>query len=213
MDSMHDLGGMHGFGRVEPEQNEPVFHAAWEGRMFALLSAVPFAVQYGDDQFRPAVEKMPPEDYLASNYYEKWYTALMALLNERGALAEHYAADGAAVRASAVIPAIMGGASQARPDAKVAQRLKAGDRVMTRATMGSGHNRLPRYARGKIGVVESVHGAFLVADRNATGDQTPEMLYTVRFEAMELWGPEASAGDALSLDLWDCYLKNPDFID
>ena len=207
MDGIHDLGGMHGFGAIARERDEPVFHAAWEGRMFALLSAVPFAVPFGDDQFRPAVEAMHPADYLAASYYEKWYAALMRLLDERGALTgPDFVPAGPPVRAEAVLPAIFGGASQAQRDAQVAQRFKTGDQVRTLQTLATGHNRLPRYARGRIGTVESIHGGFLVADRNSKGDQTPEMLYTVRFAARDLWGAAAASGDNLSLDLWDSYL-------
>ncbi len=216
MDSMHDLGGMHGFGRIVPEPHEPVFHAPWEGRRFALTSAVPFAVPYCDDQFRPAIERMEPSHYLKSSYYEKWYEAVVRLLQERRVIsaaeldgsAPPAQSHALAVRADAVLPAIFAGASQARPEAKVARRFSPGDRVRTRATMGAGHNRLPRYARGKVGVVDSVHAPFLVADRNSIDDQTPETLYTVRFEASTLWGTQAPPGDTLSLDLWDSYLEH-----
>ena len=205
-----------GSGRIVPEPHEPVFHAPWEGRMFALTSAVPFAVPYGDDQFRPAIERMEPSHYLKSSYYEKWYEAVVRLLQERHVisaaeldgsvpLAQSHAL---AVRADAVLPAIFAGASQARPAAEVSRRFSSGDRVRTRATMGVGHNRLPRYARAKLGVVESVHGPFLVADRNSVGDHNPETLYTVRFTARELWGQTAVEGDSLSLDLWDSYLEH-----
>ena len=30
MNGVHDMGGMDGFGKVEPEPNEPVFHTDWE---------------------------------------------------------------------------------------------------------------------------------------------------------------------------------------
>lgn len=209
MDGIHDLGGMHGFGRIEREPDEPVFHARWEARMFALASAVPFVVPFGDDQFRRELERMAPEHYLRSSYYEKWHAAVSALLREHGVL------DGPPRRWPAPLPAervdeaILAGASQACPDAAdVPIRFAVGERVRTRSHMGAGHNRLPRYARGRIGTIEAIHGAFVVADRNAaTGDRTPETLYTVRFDAVELWGEEADPRDQLSLDLWDPYLE------
>jgi nitrile hydratase len=216
MDSIHDMGGMHGFGRVEPEKNEPVFHAPWEGRMFGMAMTVPFALGYSDDLFRPAMERMEPGHYLSSSYYEKWYEAMLRILKERGAVTDDELAGGAlksfkgnpAAKAADVLPAILGGASQARPDARaVAQAFNAGDRVRTRSSMGLGHNRLPRYVRGRTGTIESVHGSFLVADRNSVGDQTPETLYTVVFSARDLWGGEAAVGDTLSLDCWESYLE------
>jgi nitrile hydratase beta subunit len=215
MDGIHDLGGLQGFGPILREAAEPVFHALWEARMFALASAVPFAIAYGDDQFRPAVEAMEPAHYLRASYYEKWYEAVARLLLDSGAVSAAELAGrvppapvaAAPIRAAAVPGAIAAGASQARPGAAVAPRFKAGDRVTTRRHMAARHTRLPAYARGRPGRIERAHGAFLVADRNAEGDATPEALYTVVFESRDLWGAEAAAGDRLSLDLWDSYLE------
>ena len=86
MNGIHDMGGMDGFGPVRPEANEPVFHAAWERRMFALALTVPFAVPYGDDHFRREIERLPPADYLRAGYYEKWLHAMQSLLAEHGVL-------------------------------------------------------------------------------------------------------------------------------
>ncbi len=219
MDGIHDLGGMHGFGPVRAEHDEPVFHARWEARMLALSIAVPFAVPFSDDQFRPAVESIEPARYLAASYYELWCEAVTRLLKKHAVVTADELSGGpivplpatlsgtTALKADAVIPAINAGASQARPGRIIASRFRAGDRVRTRSTFGASHTRLPRYARGRRGVVERTHGAFLVADRNSTGDQTPEALYTVRFDARELWGPDVPAGDTLSLDCWDSYLE------
>ncbi|MEZ5926511.1 MAG: nitrile hydratase subunit beta [Hyphomicrobiaceae bacterium] len=216
MDTIHDMGGMHGFGRVEEEANEPVFHADWERRVFAMVSAVPFAALFGDDQFRPAIERIPPERYLSISYYEKWLDALTSLLVDRGWVTEAELADPASVPVaprhpkaalpSDVVPAIWAGASQSRPGVAVLRRFQLGDAVVTKRQGSPGHTRLPRYARGKAGCIIKAHGAFLVADRNSIGDQTPEMLYTVAFDARELWGPEARSRDSLTLDLWDRYL-------
>ena len=212
MDGIHDLGGLQGFGPVRVEPAEPVFHAPWEARVFALSAAAPFAVPWSDDDFRPAIEALEPAHYLRSSYYEKWFAALRRLLLERGAVSEAELARGeaasrggwSAVAAAAVPPAIRAGASQARPAAPA--RFKAGDRVTTRRHVLARHTRLPAYARGRPGLVERAQGAFLVADRHAEGDPTPETLYTVVFESRDLWGDEAAAGDRLSLDLWDSYL-------
>jgi nitrile hydratase len=217
MDGIHDMGGMHGFGPVEVEENEPVFHADWERRVFAMVSAVPFAALFGDDQFRPAIERIPPERYLTASYYHKWADALVGLLIDRGWITEQELADPSAVPASPLHPravnpadvesAIFGGASQNRPALGVTQRFKPGDGILTKRHGHVGHTRLPRYARGKRGRIAAAHGAFLVADRNSVGDQTPEMLYTVVFRAPDLWGAEADPRDTLTLDLWDRYLE------
>lgn len=218
MDGIHDMGGMHGFGPVEPEAGEPVFHAEWERRIFAMLSSAPYVAGFSDDQFRPAIERIAPERYLRMSYYEKWIEALTALLTERGLLTEdelrggpveRLPADRTAevVKAADVPTAIADGASQARPDPAAVQRFKAGDPIRTRRHGHAGHTRLPRYARGKPGRIEAVHGTFLVADCNAVGDRTRERLYTVVFAAGDLWGQEASSGDTVTLDLWDRYLE------
>jgi nitrile hydratase len=217
MDGIHDMGGMHGFGRVEAEAGEPVFHADWEGRVFALVSAVPFAALFGDDQFRPTIERIAPERYLRESYYAKWLEALTSLLVEHGWItpAELSHPDDVpiggrharAIRPDAVVPAIFAGASQAQPEASAAARFRPGDAVVTKRHGHAGHTRLPRYARGKQGRIASVRGAFLVADRHSVGDRTPEMLYTVVFGARDLWGAEADPRDSLTLDLWDSYLE------
>lgn len=217
MDTIHDMGGLHGFGRIIEEKGEPVFHAEWEKRVFAMLSAAPYVARFSDDQFRPAIERIPPERYLEISYYAKWVDALTSLLAERGMITQAeldnpeaiapQSLHPDAVRPEAVIPAISGGASQSRPDAKLAKRFEADDRIVTRRHGAPGHTRLPRYARGKAGRIAAVHGAFLVADLNTAGDQTPEMLYTVVFQARDIWGAEAPAGDTLTLDLWDRYLE------
>ncbi len=216
MDGVHDLGGMHGFGGVQPEADEPAFHAHWEARMFALASAAPFALAFGDDWFRSGIERMEPADYLRSSYYEKWYWTIVANAERCGALlasdlddksVRPVAADVLpcpAITAANVVPAIFAGASQARtPTTATPRRFAVGDTVRTRRQFADGHNRMPRYARGKPCRVASVDGVFLVADDNARGVATAETLYTIRFDMGELWGAGATAGDTLCLAAWD----------
>jgi nitrile hydratase len=88
MNGVHDLGGMHGLGPIAPEADEPVFHAEWEGRMFALFMASFAGGHYNVDEFRHAIEKMAPAEYLQSSYYEHWLHAVETLLVERGVLTE-----------------------------------------------------------------------------------------------------------------------------
>ncbi|WP_439817089.1 nitrile hydratase subunit beta [Zavarzinia sp. CC-PAN008] len=219
MDGVHDMGGMHGFGAVAPDADETVFHAAWEGRVFAMNMLSGFVVPSSADQFRRTLERMPPAAYLAASYYEKWLAGLTARLLEAGAVTEEELADGQPRQAlppalagrpagpAAAVPAVVaGGASQAAPGS-VPARFKAGDRVLTRSTMGYGHNRLPRYARGRVGTVERVLGTYLLADAHAEGEDRPEWSYTVVFAAPDLWGAEADPRDSLTLDLWDSYLE------
>jgi hypothetical protein len=84
MNGIHDLGGMHGFGPVVREKNEPVFHEEWERRTFGVVNLAMGAAQIHVDEIRHAIEKMPPAHYLESPYYEHWIYGLEALLMERG---------------------------------------------------------------------------------------------------------------------------------
>ena len=202
MNGIHDMGGMDGFGPVAPEPDEPVFHAEWERRVFALVSAVPFVVPFDDDLFRQAIERTAPATYLRSSYYELWLGALETMLKERRRSSD------AALAAADVSAAIAAGASSRMPAEGITARFAVGDVVITRNINPTGHTRLPRYARGKRGIVQAPHGVFRYPDSNARGDgPDPQHLYTVAFTATELWGAEGQAGrDQVYLDLWDSYL-------
>lgn len=206
MNSIHDMGGMDGFGPIAPEANEPVFHADWERRMFALASAIPFAVAMSDDHFRQAVERIDPATYLQASYYELWYRAHIALLQERGVLvAGQPQSTNPPLGAESVPAAIEAGASTRMPVEGIVARFAPGDAVTARNINPTGHTRLPRYARGKRGVIHSVRGVFSFADSNARGDgPCPQHLYTVAFSGDALWG--AGGRDTIHLDLWDGYL-------
>ena len=220
MDGIHDIGGMHGFGAIAREENEPVFHHAWEGRVLAISLAVPMTVPLHDGNFRSAIEKIEPATYLRISYYERWLRGTIDLLQGAGVVSEAELAGGATVSlpdglgrraapdAAAIPGVIQAGAPAAMPDARDApHRFAIGDRVRTKAAMGEGHTRLPRFARDKVGVIESDHGPFRFADSSAAnrGPQ-PQALYTEVFAARDLWGDEAVEGDSLALDLWDSYL-------
>ncbi len=86
MNGIHDLGGMHGFGPVVREKDEPVFHAEWERRTFGLLTATLALQRYNIDEFRHAIERMDPAHYLESSYYEHWLHAIETLLIEKGVI-------------------------------------------------------------------------------------------------------------------------------
>jgi nitrile hydratase len=92
-----------------------------------------------------------------------------------------------------------------------APRFAPGDRVLTRNIHPPGHTRLPRYARGKRGLIDRIHGIHTFPDTNAHGlGARPHPLYSVRFEAVELWGPSAEGPDCVYIDLWESYLENED---
>lgn len=216
MNGIHDMGGMDGFGPIIREDNEPVFHADWERRMFALALATPFAVPYNDDRVRREIERIPPAEYLASTYYELWLRASEEVLVDLGVLGREELAGQSrprstggqftALSADEVVDAIAAGASARRPDGAPA-RFKPGDAVVARNLHPDGHTRLPRYVRGRRGTIDRDHGIFSFNDSNAHGrGEQPQHVYSVRFTARELWGPDAPERDTLYVDLWDAHL-------
>jgi hypothetical protein len=84
MSRLNDVGGMHGFGPIERERDEPPFHAEWEARVFALNRVLLARGIYNLDEFRAAVESLEPAHYFALSYYERWLAGIEALLAARG---------------------------------------------------------------------------------------------------------------------------------
>ena len=209
------MGGMHGLGPVAPEAGEPVFHHAWEGRVHALTIASP--TRGNIDVGRHQRELIPGPDYLSMSYYEKWFTSLCALLLKGGLATSMEIAAGQAepdsARGTPRLPAADVTKAMTTPSSYVretgaAPAFEPGDRVRARHMNPTGHTRLPRYARGHVGVIARRHGAHVLPDSNAHGlGEDPRHLYTVVFEARELWGAEASARDSVRLDLWEPYLE------
>lgn len=206
MNGAHDLGGMDGFGPVVPEADEPAFHESWEGRVFALNIALRARGAWNIDESRYARETMAPGEYLATSYYEHWLHGLERLLEDKGLLGEGTVAGGA-LAPDAVRPALARGRS-ARVDTEANARFAPGDRVRVRNHHPYGHTRAPRYVRGRAGTVERGHGVFVFPDAHAHGaGECPQHVYSVRFEAVELWGPGIGGRDAVYVDLWNDYLE------
>jgi nitrile hydratase len=216
MNGGHDLGGMHGLGPIAPEQDEPVFHAAWERRCFAITLAAGFHGRWSIDRSRFAREDRHPVDYLSSSYYELWQKALERLTVESGLIEAGELAAGRAAASHAQSGAI-GPEEAARRLAKggptnralaAAPRFTVGERVRVREAHPTGHTRAPRYCRGRIGAIESRHGGHVFPDASARGDRDAAAhLYTVAFAATELWGLQAQARDRVLVDLWEPYLE------
>jgi nitrile hydratase subunit beta len=218
MNGVHDLGGMHGFGQVVREPNEPVFHSDWEKRAFAMTLTAMGRRICNVDEFRRAIERMPPADYLAATYYEKWLYALESLLIEKGVATREEITSG---HAAASLPATPTGspdggrvesfdssAVKLRFDKSYKPGFKVGDRVIARNLNPEHHTRLPRYARGKRGVIRYDQGVFVFPDTHAHGrGGKPQHVYTVAFEAKELWGPDRNERAPVYLDCWEDYLE------
>jgi nitrile hydratase len=209
------MGGMHGFGPVAPEADEPVFHADWEGRVHALVIASP--TRGNIDAGRHRRERIPGPEYLRMSYYERWFAGLCGLLIDGGfatpAEMAQGRADPAAPKATPRLAApevdtSLSTTRSYRRETAAPPVFKPGDLVVARNLHPAGHTRLPRYARGRRGVVTACHGAHVYPDTHAHGGgEDPRPLYTVRFAARELWGPDAAERDSVSLDLWEPYLE------
>jgi len=215
MDGVHDMGGMDGFGKVEVEQNEPPFHAPWEGRVLAMQRAMGYAGAWHIDHSRFAQEQLPPLDYLGSVYYRRWMLAMEKNVTERGFAspgelkAGHAQTPGKSLARKLTMDVVGAGLCRSSfyRQQQGPQKFKPGDKVRTANIHPSTHTRLPRYARDKVGVVEMCHGCHMYPDSVATdrGDN-PQWLYTVVFDSRELWGPEADPTLKISIDAFEPYL-------
>ena len=217
MDGVHDMGGMHGFGKVEPEPNEPVFHAPWEGRTYAINRALGYTGIWTIDETRAGIERLPPAVYLGSSYYRKWELRLENLLVEKGLADADEIAAGHALRAGKALKRTMKAADVAnalsrgsfsRP-AQGPARFKPGDKVRTKNIHPQTHTRLPRYARGKTGVVEAIRGCHVYPDTVAIGQgENPQWVYTVLFDGRELWGEASDPSLKVSIEAFEPYLEH-----
>jgi len=226
MNGIHDMGGMQGAGPIAPEHDEPVFHEQWEKKVFAMQTAVSGQGLYSGAEFRHAIERMNWIHYLESSYYEHWLTAIETLLSEKGiisreelearvkqvkehpeVIANFPPSNGPDQLASRPEKMVRQGGS-IRREIATAPRFKPGDKIAIRNINPGGHTRLPRYIRGKRGTIEKVHSSFNLPDTNAHGQgKNPQPVYTVRFDAREVWGEQAAVRDTIYVDLWESYLE------
>ncbi len=223
MNGVHDMGGMHGFGPIEIEDDEPVFHEEWEGRVYGMVTGIreehDVYAPYGSRHY---IENIPPARYLAASYYERWLLALEAALLHKGLLTDDELE--AKTRQFKDEPSV---AASKRPDAELAERVRrriyapqqltqptaepprfaVGDSVTVRNIHPTGHTRLPRYVRGKYGRIARIYGAQGFQDEPTIADNSPQHVYSVMFEATELWGTDAEPNQILYIDMWECWME------
>jgi len=217
MNGAQDMGGLHGFGPVEPEPNEPVFHAEWEKRAFAITLAMGMPGGWNIDMGRFARESLPPAQYLTKSYYEIWLAGLEKLAAERGLVSAEEIEAGHPLGVAKPVKRVLtpqhvanvlhrGGPTE-RP-APAPARYAIGDRVRAKNIHPATHTRLPRYARDKVGVIELCNGCHMFPDSVASnlGDN-PQWLYTVVFDGTELWGADADPTAKISIDAFEPYLE------
>jgi nitrile hydratase subunit beta len=216
MNGVHDMGGMQGMGPIQEEDYEPVFHQWWEGRVFGLRRAMAAWGKWNIDATRAAFELLPPADYFRMSYYQRQFTGFLDMLVEHRFVMREELPNGVPLPGSPkatpvltvekVAVLIAQGAPTSRA-VNVTPRFQAGQRVRARNINPTGHTRLPRYARSKLGTVHRDHGVYVFPDTNAyfLGEK-PQHVYSVRFAARELWGEQASPRDSVYIDMWDDYL-------
>jgi nitrile hydratase len=217
MNGVHDMGGQHGMGPVLHEKNEPVFHDEWEARVYALTRAMRAWRKWTLDTDRHAIELMDPVDYLRMGYYERWLARLEAQVVRYGLVTKHELDTGKAAAGSEkatppfTVATSSGWMTRGIPtshDPAVRPLFRVGQRVRARNMHPIGHTRLPRYARGKVGIITRDHGVYTFPDTSAhSQEEKRQHVYSVRFPARELWGPLASSRDSVCIDMWDDYLE------
>jgi nitrile hydratase len=215
-DSVHDMGGMDGFGKVALEPNEPVFHAPWEGRILALQRAMSYTGAWTIDMARAAQEGLPPQAYLTASYYQRWALAMERNVLNRGIASADELAAGHALHppkplkrkmTTEVVERGLTRGSYGRP-AKAPARFASGDRVRAKNIHPKTHTRLPRYVRGHVGVIERVQGCHVFPDTAALDQgENPQWLYTVVFDSRELWGDDADPTLKVSIEAFEPYLE------
>jgi nitrile hydratase len=215
MNGVHDMGGMQGFGAVEPEKNEPVFHAPWEGRALAMNRTMGSIGVWNIDISRFSREQLPPDVYLASSYYRKWTLGLEDLVVQYGLAGADELAAAHALRPAAPVkrtvtaadaPKLLSRGSFDRP-APAPAKFKVGDRVRMKNIHPATHTRLPRYVRGHAGTIEAIRGCHVFPDAVVAGrGEEPHWLYTVVFDGRELWGEAGDPKLKVSVEAWEPYL-------
>jgi nitrile hydratase subunit beta len=216
MNTIADMGGMHGFGPVDPQAEGGPFHAEWEKRVLGVTFATLGAGLYNVDEIRRVTENIRPDRYLAMRYFERWLETTEILLVEKKTISQEELVAGHSAEAEAQTPVVtqeiadqilrFGGTS--RMTDGPAARFQLGDMVLARNIHPDHHTRLARYVRGKTGTVEIDHGIFVLPDTNSRGaGPKPQHVYGVRFKARDLWGPDASPKDTVQIDLFDDYLE------
>ena len=225
MDGIHDLGGMDGFGPVERDDNEPLFHAQWEARVFALADILGGQGQIPNgDAFRHSIERMDPSAYLTQGYYGRWLAGLEGLLDDLQLVSREELrhtlrgldATAKFVSVQGLNPPWGGDSSSAgstdggdcRRTLGSNPKFEVGQAVRTYKHASTGHTRLPRYARDKVGVIHKINGGWVYPDSNAHGmGEDPQHLYSVGFSGAEIWGAQGDPNLTLYLDLYEPYLQ------
>lgn len=216
MDGPHDLGGKEGFGPVEVDEPEVPFHHDWEGRMWGIARSTG-APGWTIDWWRHMRELIDPVSYLSRPYFDSWAQTQIAGFVDSGTFTFEEAVTGRSAAASGDEPQVLSREDAVAADRRSAHRFdrelgtapayQAGDAVRARRLGRTGHTRLPNYVHGCVGIIHAYHGAHVLPDASAGGEELAEHLYSVAFRAEALWPEAAGRNDRVFLDLWESYLE------
>ena len=217
MDGIHDMGGMDGFGPIPIENEGSVFHATWEARVWAMNTALGAWGKWNIDAGRYTLEQLDPALYLGSSYYQRWLYRTENILVDHGLVSREEIETPPTNRNTKKLQEPLSldevltrqrNTRSARLNDDVAPRYHVGDQVRARNIHPKGHTRIPRYVRGRLGVIDRDHGVFIFPDTNAVfAGKRPQHLYSVCFTAREIWGTKAVNKDKVYVDMWDDYLE------
>lgn len=212
MNGIHDMGGMDGFGKVQPRDSE-VFHEDWEKQVFVANRLVRTPSL---NEGRSA-ESMNPVDYLGWGYFGRSLHSLEGKVLRHGLVTEEELnnpegrlarVEGFEVIRAEEVEARFQTRRGSRIQVDVPPRFQVNDRVMVKNEHPRGHTRCPRYFRGHQGQVHRDRGVWSFPDRLAHGlGDKPQHCYSVRFTATELWGSRADPRDVVYADLFEDYLE------
>ncbi|PCJ27988.1 MAG: nitrile hydratase subunit beta [SAR86 cluster bacterium] len=203
----HDLGGVQGMGKINPEAEnlEPVFHTNWERRVFGITLATGMLGKWNIDESRHARERQNPADYLNNSYYENWLVGIEKLLAEKDLLVENESPPKLRVPNVAEAKKILTSGTSSVLKTQQPPAYAVGDSVNIKTSNNKGHTRVPGYAQGATGIVIAHIGCHTFPDKNAHDEHVGEHLYTIGFTGSDLWGAHSENVEVL-IDLWEPYL-------
>ena len=215
MDGIHDLGGREGFGAIDVDELEDPFHEPWEARVRGIVNAISRPSDWSIDWFRHCRELIDPTDYLTRPYFDQWLQTYAAMMVNSGVATVEEVASGQSKSSAADLPPPMtaGDVGKKKAGKSFEREIDApavfalGDSVRVKSHGVPGHTRLPAYARGRRGRIEAYHGAHIFPDANAHGEDRAEPLYTVGFDAAELWPEAEGRRERVFLNMWESYLE------
>jgi len=216
VDGIHDMGGMQGFGHVQPLTAAPPFAERWEGKAFVIGALAARIAGTNLHAFRHAIERVPPREYLAG-YWNRWTIGAQIMMEDSGIVTDEEVRARAARLSGQDVPAPLaptphkpqmpsGGAGNLRP-LDTPPAFAVGDRVRVADLDPTGHTKMPRYVRRRTGTVTALLPGQVFPDTAAHfAGENPQHCYTVDFDSRELWGSDAEPF-RLSIDLFEPYLE------